>query len=107
MSNDDNCILVGSLDNSLRLLDKESGELLNQYRGHSNTNYKIASCLDNTDAYVLSGSEDQKIYIWDLVDAKVLKELEGHSRAVSALAYHPSSPELLSGSFDGTVKVWR
>jgi len=56
----------------VRLLDRNSGEMLNKYRGHTNTTYKIASCLSYTDAHVLSGSEDGSIFIWDLVDVRLL-----------------------------------
>lgn len=31
LSKDGQCILVSSLDNTIRLLDKETGELLNEY----------------------------------------------------------------------------
>ena len=32
-SGDGNCILVSTLDDTLRLLDKETGEMLNRYGG--------------------------------------------------------------------------
>ena len=106
-SHDKNCILVSNLDSTLRLLDKDSGELLNDYKGHINVKYKISSCLDNTDAYVLSGSEDNLIYVWDLVDAKIEKKISGHTNVVTSLAYHPKDSEFISGSVDGTLKIWR
>ena len=31
LSKDGQCVLVSSLDNTVRLLDKETGELLNEY----------------------------------------------------------------------------
>jgi mitogen-activated protein kinase organizer 1 len=92
--------LISSLDSSIRLLDKQSGELLGEYvvvacslalslslsghhltasawwwivrryKGHVNNQYKIASSLTNTDAYVVSGSEDSRICFWDLVEAR-------------------------------------
>lgn len=31
LSKDGQCVLVSSLDNTIRLLDKETGELLNEY----------------------------------------------------------------------------
>ena len=41
------------------------------YKGHSNCDYKIDSCLTHDDAHVISGSEDGKIYFWDLVEVCV------------------------------------
>jgi mitogen-activated protein kinase organizer 1 len=68
-SKDGNCVLASSLDDTLRLMDRANGTMLNAYKGHTNNKYKIRSCLSNSDAYVLSGSEDGSIYIWDLLEA--------------------------------------
>ena len=106
-SSDKNCILASSLDGTIRLLDKDSGELLNDYSGHCNNQYKISSCLDNTDAYVLSGSEDNLIYVWDLVDAKILAKIPGHGNVVTSISYHPKQLEFVSASVDGTIRIWR
>jgi mitogen-activated protein kinase organizer 1 len=81
--------------------------LLNEYKGHKNSQYKIVSCFSNDDAYVISGSEDNLVYIWDLVEAKLLAKLKGHIRAVIGVAYHPNESKLLTSSADGTIKVWK
>ena len=83
---DGQCTLVSCLNNSIKLLDKESGELLaewvfkilisinllivifQRFKGHANSKYKIDSCLTSSDTIVLSGSEDGYIYCWDLVE---------------------------------------
>lgn len=106
LSHDGNCILVGCLNNSIRLMDKGSGELLSTYTGHKNLTYKIESCLSNDDAYVISGSEDNSIHVWDLVEASSVLTLKGHFGPVCGLAYHPTENLLLSSSADGTVRLW-
>jgi len=64
--------------------------------------------LTNDDAYVISGSEDNQIYIWDLVEAKNLAKLKGHQKEVCSLAVSPTSEGLLlSGSVDGSIKLWK
>ena len=67
LSGDGNCLLVGTLDSTVRLLDRDKGHLLSSYSGHQNVKYKLDSRLSNTDAHVLSGSEDGSIHIWELV----------------------------------------
>jgi len=108
LSNDANCLLISSLDSSIRLLDKQSGELLGEYKGHVNNQYKIASSLSNTDAYVVSGSEDSRICFWDLVEGKLVHTLKGHEKVVCGISYHPTPDTnmLVSSSQDGTVRVW-
>jgi mitogen-activated protein kinase organizer 1 len=70
LSNDKNCILASTLDNSISLFDKETGDRLAKYKGteYKNGEYKLNSTLSYTDAHVISGSEDGKICMWDLVD---------------------------------------
>jgi len=63
-------VLASSLDDTVRLMDRANGGLLNAYKGHVNNKYKIRSCLSNSDAHVIAGSEDGKIYIWDLIEVR-------------------------------------
>lgn len=106
ISQDNACLLLSCLDARVRLLDKAEGEMLNEYQGHRNTQYKVGSCFSNDDAYVMSGSEDKDIYVWDLVEAKLLGKLKGHTGTICSLAYHPTECALLSGAMDNTVRVW-
>lgn len=85
-------MLASSLDDTLRLLDKDTGEMLNRYytlwsldstvpdyyihyftcsyKGHKSMDYKLDSCLTHDDAHVVSGSEDGRVCFWDLVEVK-------------------------------------
>ena len=105
-SNDKNCTLVSCLDSTLRLLDKQSGELLVEYQGHKNTEYKLIPAFTNSDSHVISGSEDGKIYIWDLVEAKVESAIDAHFKPITCIDYHPKLNQMVSCSFDGSIKIW-
>nr|CAG8619022.1 1076_t:CDS:2 [Entrophospora candida] len=107
LSGDNNCILASSLDSVIRLMDKENGSMLNDFKGHKNSTYKIHSCLSNDDSRIISGSEDGSIYIWDLLDGNLLKTIEAHSGIVTYVTYHPRIDGMLSSSIDGLVKVWK
>merc|ERR1711991_81015 len=106
-SNDGNCLLVTTLDSRLRLLDKSSGDLLNDYRGHKNETYKTDATLSRDDALVLAGSEDGLIHVWDLVEAKSRAVLRGHAHVVTSLAYSPIGDAFVSGSIDRSLIVWK
>ncbi|KAF9376135.1 hypothetical protein CPC16_000341 [Podila verticillata] len=105
-SKDGNCVLASSLDDTVRLMDRANGGLLNAYKGHVNNKYKIRSCLSNSDAHVIAGSEDGKIYIWDLIEGEVVCRIDAHSKIVSSIAYHPSEDRMCSASVDGSIKTW-
>ncbi len=68
LSSDMNCILVNTLDSTIRLFDRSNGKLLGTYTGHVQQHYKTISCFSNDDALVLSGSEDGKVVVWDILE---------------------------------------
>lgn len=72
LSANQKCILASSLDSSIRLFDRDNGQLLNEYKGHVNNDYKLISCMDKTASYAISGSEDGKIYFWNVVGVRMI-----------------------------------
>jgi mitogen-activated protein kinase organizer 1 len=106
LSNDHNCILLSCMDDTVRLVDKNAGTLLNDYKGHKHSMYNLESCLTNSDSHVISGSEDGKIFIWELVDAKIVHTIDAHTRSVSSIAYHPNKKCMVTSSVDGIIKCY-
>ncbi|KAI9807080.1 MAG: hypothetical protein M1825_005797 [Sarcosagium campestre] len=102
---DGNALLISSLDNTIRLLDKGNGNLLQSYKGHKNTEYRIRSCLGMNDRFVLSGSEDGKLWTWDLLEGTVVAKLEAHvGKAASAVEMQDLRKEWLSAGTDGEIR---
>ncbi|XP_023230264.1 WD repeat domain-containing protein 83-like [Centruroides sculpturatus] len=102
---DGQCILVSCLDNTLKLLDKETGEMLAEYTGHKNEEYRIDSCLNENDDHLFSGSEDGIIYCWDLVESNIKAKLSHVGKVVHSVSSHPSKPCLISAT-KNLVYVW-
>lgn len=106
-TSDGNAILVSTLDSTIRLMDKSNGQMLQNYKGHFNKEYRIRSCLGFGDTVVISGSEDGKIYIWDVLEGRVMDTLLAHNGKVpSAVTCNSVRKEWASAGADGTVKIW-
>lgn len=95
-------MLVSTLDSTIRLLDKGNGQMLQSYKGHKNTEYRIRSCLGMADSVVISGSEDGELYAWDLLEGKVVGKLEAHEgKVASAVTCNSVRKEWASAGVDG------
>ncbi|KAI7908151.1 WD40-repeat-containing domain protein [Cokeromyces recurvatus] len=105
LSKDKNCILVNSLDNKMRLMDKSNGRLLNEFKGHKHCEYKIESVLSNTDAYAITGSEDGKIYIYDVLEGNIVSTLDNEG-VTTTLDYHPENVNMMSAGSNGLIHIW-
>ena len=108
LSHDGQCVLVGTMgDQRVRLIDKHSGELLNEYQGHKNLNYKLESSFAPGDAQVVSGSEDGRLVIWDLIEAKLLASLPHPlpGRSVHSVDVHPEQYLLVTAQ-EGQAFMW-
>ncbi|KAL8759128.1 MAG: hypothetical protein Q9184_003719 [Pyrenodesmia sp. 2 TL-2023] len=106
-TSDGNAVLVSTLDSGIRLIDKSNGQMLQNYRGHSNENYRIRSCLGLGDTVVISGSEDGKVYVWNLLKGQVLGLLSAHGgKVASAVTSTSARKEFASAGVDGSAVVW-
>ncbi|GAA96135.1 uncharacterized protein L969DRAFT_84004 [Mixia osmundae IAM 14324] len=56
--------------------------------------------------YLVTTGDDRLVKIWDYHSKSCIQTLEGHTSNVSFAIFHPSLPIIISGSEDGTVKIW-
>ncbi len=52
---------------------------------------------------IVSAAADKSLRVWPLL---AVRQIAGHSQPVTALATMPAANQLLSGSQDGTVRLW-
>jgi len=115
-------VVSGSDDRSIRVWKLDSGEELVTLTGHPGAVLGVAVSRDGR--YIVSGSEDTSVRIWELqhkvfrsADGKrqvgemeggtCLAILRGHTRPVWGVAITPDGSNIVSGSDDGTIRVWK
>jgi len=87
---------IVSEDNSVRMWDAKTGELLNL----------VASVGFSCGDRIVSGSYDRSVRVCDAKTGKQLRELQGHTNLVHSVAFSPDSNRIVSGSDDRSVRVW-
>ena len=57
-------------------------------------------------AKVAVGGVGPEVHIYQMSDGKRLAALPGHGGAVFSLAWHPKEPRLVTGGYDGTLRIF-
>ncbi|GBG64370.1 hypothetical protein CBR_g41571 [Chara braunii] len=98
-------IVVGGEDNSIRVYDVKSHDLVKMFVAHQHWVYDVA--VHPSRPYVLSCSRDETIKLWDWEKDWDPITFHGHLLAVKQVSFHPQDPNIFaSASDDRTIKVW-
>ena len=113
ITSDGKYIVSGSDDNTLKLWDINSRDCLRTFVGHKGW---VNSVVITTDGqYIISGSNDKTLKLWDLNNGKCLRTFVGHkgwvrdvgiTKAVKPVNSTIGKHYIVSGSDDGTLKLW-
>ncbi|KIM61439.1 hypothetical protein SCLCIDRAFT_121865 [Scleroderma citrinum Foug A] len=56
--------------------------------------------------YLVTTGDDKTIKVWDYLSKSCVQTMEGHTNNPSFAVFHPNLPIIISGSEDGTIKIW-
>ena len=106
VQNSADMLMSGSIDfsNKIYTMNRQSGkyDFTKEVMHHEGFVMNIIPAMNGTGFY--SAGKDQRIVLIDLEGSPVL-EFSGHTGAVNSLS-QASANELVSGSWDGTAKIW-
>ncbi|EMC94291.1 hypothetical protein BAUCODRAFT_228397 [Baudoinia panamericana UAMH 10762] len=98
-------LLTGSQDRQVRLFNPSTRKLVQTYSAHGYEVLDLAVSDDNSRFASVGG--DKTVFLWDVATAQTLRRFAGHVARVNAVAFGGDGDSVIvSGSFDGTVKVW-
>jgi F-box and WD-40 domain protein MET30 len=97
---DENTLMTGSYDTTIKVWDIESGEEIRTLTGHASG----VRCLQFDDTKLISGSIDRSLKVWNWRTGECISTYMGHSSGVIGL--HFDSTIVASSSMDKTIKIW-
>lgn len=106
LSPDGKYLAIGKTGNNARLMDFETGRLVQTYRGHENIVISLDFSPDGK--YLATGSLDGTTKIWEVESGRMFRTLpEGTSNLPDfSIDFSPDGNNILVGSWDGLVRIW-
>ena len=103
---DTNTVAAAGLDRTVKVWSLGSPVPNFTLEGHE----RGVNCVDyyvgGDKPYLVSGADDSLVKIWDYQTKACIQTLDGHSHNVSCVKFHTELPLILTGSEDGTLKMW-
>lgn len=102
MSADESHVAIAGWGGEVLIWQLPSGQLRHALTGHEDNVTVIAL----TRSHVVTASWDTTVRVWDLDGRRLRHTLKGHDDWVNAVAATPDGARAISGSSDGTARVW-
>lgn len=103
-SHDNRIIASGSVDETLKIWDVETGALINTISDTRGSILSVAFSYDDTIiAFIISNSVTINIY--DITSKKICRKIRNDSEVLS-IAFSPNNLNIISGNANKTIKIW-
>ncbi|XP_059138645.1 DDB1- and CUL4-associated factor 11-like isoform X2 [Physella acuta] len=90
--------------------DLEGDTSVMTYRGHC-VLHTLIRCKFSPEAstgqrYIYTGCATGSVVVYDILTGKIVRKLNGHSSCVRDVSWHPYKNNIISTSWDGTLRLW-
>src|SRR5205823_5438779 len=96
-------LATAGTEQTVRLWDLAAGRLRQAVKGRPAPYYAVAFAADGQ---TLAAGEGGQVMLWDWQYDRTVAALHGRTEQGKSLAFSPDGHWLLTGSYDGTAKLW-
>jgi guanine nucleotide-binding protein subunit beta-5 len=102
----DNLLLTGSGDSTCAIWDVESGQMIQNFHGHTGDVFAIDIPKCDTGNIFISGGADGHALVWDIRTGQCVQSFEGHEADINTLRFHPNGDAFATGSDDASCRLF-
>src|SRR5262249_47303703 len=95
---------TASWDQTARVWDAASGEMLRELKGHGG--WVMSAAFSTDGERIVTASWDPTARVWDAASGEMLRELKGHGAAITSAAFSTDGERIVTASGDQTARVW-
>ncbi|CAG8549285.1 9087_t:CDS:10 [Paraglomus occultum] len=108
VSPDGSKVLTSSRDNTLKIVDLRSYEVVQTLHaeGYKNGANWSRACFSPDGQFVAAGSIDGTIYYWNTTKSKLEKTAKEHNAAICGVSWSPQGTHIFSADKERTVCIW-
>ena len=104
ISHDGAKLITASADNTARIWDTSTWELIAELTGHTG---ELGSARFSPDGrYIVTGSDDETIKLWNAKTYQLMDTFRGHTMGVWRAIFSPDGSLIASSSYDGDIMIW-
>ncbi|XP_063047396.1 WD repeat-containing protein 27 [Engraulis encrasicolus] len=102
-----NLFITSAITDAVKLWDLRTARCVRRYESHVNRCHPCSAAFSACGRFIATGSEDNSAYVYDIRSSSYLHKLPRHTDTVLTVAFNPATPELLTGSLDGKLGLFR
>ncbi|TNN66678.1 WD repeat-containing protein 27 [Liparis tanakae] len=102
-----NLFLTSAVTDGVKMWDLRTMRCVRRYENHLNRCHPCSSAVSPCGRFIASGSEDNCAYIYDIRSSSYLHKLQKQSDTVLSVTFNPATPELLTGTLDGKLRLFQ
>lgn len=106
LSSDGRRIASGSADNTVRVWNAATGEVMNgPFKGHTDHVQAVVFSLDGK--RVISGSRDGTIRVWDIESGEtIVRPITNSGGSINSFDLSPDGRHIVSGAMGTSISLW-
>ncbi|MFM8223196.1 MAG: c-type cytochrome domain-containing protein, partial [Planctomycetaceae bacterium] len=96
-------VLTAGRDNKIRVWNPANAQQVREITGFGGEVYRV---VVSPDGRIFSCSSDKQAREHKLADGAAVRAFAGHNDWVYGVAFHPASKRVVTGSWDGEIRIW-